>query len=557
MHTPAAGAAIVNMLDKIIAYVSPAAGLRRAQARATLSQVNKLIGSGGGEYDAATLNRLNKLARAVVKENDIPAVRIDSLRSDSWKLYRNNPSARKIVRSLESKVVGPGLQPESLAMLPDGTPHVEFRSRAKRLWSGIQAGFDVRGLPGKGGLTFSEMQKLALRSVILSGDALYRLVPISTVSRAFRDLPVSMCAQLIDSCRLADENEIPIHELPSGDTVFRGIQLNSIGERQGYWIRKQPIYAAANAVANAQFFSVREVGHLYIEDDIDQLRGVPWFAAAIIGMTDTSDLQYNVLKASAMAACFVGSYSKPTGASRFGLNQSPEYSGTSADGTDLTDSDGNTITKLQPAMLVNTGKDGKFELHSPNQPNMNPEAFVQHLQRGTATAFPGIKGSTITGDYRNSSFSSERSADNDAWPELHDVQSWFAASFCQPIYETILRNAVFNGYFEGIVTAEEFQAEPSMFSACKWQGPVGLSINPRDDAGAAADRIKAGISSLQMECAKVNVNWRDVLNDAAEVYSVAKEKQIPPELVNNYLGVDTSDQIAAATAANQAEGVVI
>jgi capsid protein len=248
-----------------------------------------------------------------------------------------------------------------------------------------------------------------------------------------------------------------------------------------------------------------------------------------------------------MAACFVGSYSKPTGATRVGLSQSATPVHTSPDGSDLTDADGNTITKIQPAMLINTGKDGKFELHSPNQPNMNPEGFVQHLQRQTAGAMPGVKSSTITGDYRNSSFSSERSADNDAWPELHDVQEWFASSFCQPIYESLIRAAVLAGFFDGIISAAEFQASPGRFSAANWQGPVALSINPTDDAKAASLRIKGGLSSLQMECAKQNVNWRTVIDNIAEMREVAAARGIPEVVMNNILGVDPQALTAMAT----------
>jgi hypothetical protein len=51
-----------------------------------------------------------------------------------------------------------------------------------------------------------------------------------------------------------------------------------------------------------------------------------------------------------------------------------------------------------------------------------------------------------------------------------------------------------------------------------------------------------------MEAAKVNTNWRDVLNDTAELYAIAESKGIPPEVVNNILGVDTADQLAVAQA---------
>jgi len=530
----------MNLLDHVIGYFAPSVGVRRFHARATMSQIEKLIGTSTGPYNAAKLGRLNTSRRVALKENEVSGSQLDRLRADSWDQYRNNPSAKKIVRSLESKVVGRGMQPESLATRADGTPHNEFRARAKKLWGALHSGFDARGLPGQGGLTMSGLQKLALRSVILSGDTFYRLRPIDSVKKARHDLPISLTLQMIDSCRLADDSEIPAESIATGHTIWRGIELNADGERVAYWIRSAPIYAGANTLADAIRIPVEKMGHLFIEEDIDQLVGTPWMASIILRARRTDDLESNVLTATAMAACVVGTYSKPTGAARFGLGQGPD-SVSSADGTDLTDTDGNSISKIQPGMIVNKGKDGSFDLISPNQPNMNPEAFVQHLQRGIATGMPGIKSSTITGDYRNSSFSSERSADNDTWPEVNDIQEWFASSFCQPIWETVLRSAMIDGYFDGVISIAEFQSEPGRFSAAKWQGPVALSINPKVDVEAAAKRIQNGQSSVQMECAKNNVNWRDVLNDAAELYAVAKEKGIPPEVINNIMGVDTAD----------------
>ena len=534
----------MSIIDSIVGIFSPSAQLRRMEARATIQQVNKLLGTAKGPYAAANLNRLNALRGIVQKENEVSGSRIEFLRAQSWDLYRDNPSCRKIVRSLEAKVIGKGMHPESLAMFADGTPNVPFRERAMQLWENLQSGFDARGLPGKGGLTMGCQQRLAFRSVILSGDTLYRIKPISSAEQLRRNLPIAVVLQLVDTCRLASESEILRASLPEDHRVFRGIELNANDERIAYWVKNNLVSDAAAAPATATRIPIDKMGHLYIEEDIDELRGVPWFSSAILRARRTDDLEYNVLTASAMASCMVAAYSKPTGANKLGLNTGSEYNSSSADGTDLTDSDGNTINKIQPGMVVNKGKDGSFELLSPNQPNMNPEAFVQHLQRGTAAALPGTKASTVTGDYRNSSFSSERSADNDCWPEIQIVQEWFASHYCQPIWETILRTAVFEGYFDGIVSAEEFQSAPEMFSAANWQGPVALSINPKDDVRAASERIHAGLSSLQMECAKINVNWRDVLNDVAELYEVAEAKGIPTEVINNIMGIDAQDQIA-------------
>lgn len=526
----------MNLLDRIIGYVSPAAGARRLHARATMQQVQALVGSGKGAYNAASVNRLNSLRMTSLKENEVSGDEHERLRADSWDLYRNNHSARKIVRSLESKVVGRGIRPEPMANTEDGEPHVEFRARATKLWESIQNGFDARGLPGQGGLTMSGLQKLALRSTMLSGDSLYRFRTILEEQRKKRDIPITVTLQMVDACRLANESEVPAGMLAEGHTVFRGVELNADGERVALWIRNVPAWAGLSAVGDPVRIEVDKIGHLFIEEDIDQQRGTPWFSSAILRARRTDDLEHNVLTATAMAACVIGTYSKPTGAKKLGLNP---IEGSGAEGDE-------TIEGIQPGMVVNTGKEGSFQLQSPNQPNMNPEGFVGHLQRGTATALPGTKSSTVTGDYRDSSFSSERSADNDIWPEIQDIQDWFAASFCQPTWETVLRSAVTNGYFDDIVSAAEFQADPGRFSAANWQGPIALSINPKDDADAATKRIKGFLSSLQMECAKTNVSWRDVLNDAAEVYAVAAEKKIPPEVVNNIMGIEPSDESTPA-----------
>jgi len=539
----------MNILDRVISVFSPSWAVSRLTARATLQQMEGFTNYKTG-YDAGKVN-INTKGRlgSETKEHAIPLMEIARLRWQSWGLWRNNPYAKKIVRSIQSKVIGKGMVPESLAINADGSPNVEFRERSKRLWESIQSGFDSRGMPGRGGLTMSGLQKLALRATILSGEVLHRLVPIDPSAQLLRDLPIPFVLQTIDAARLADANHPAVGSIPDGHTIYRGIELDAEGNRVAYWINSYtPGFVTPN-FGTAVRIPAEQIGHLFIEEDIDQLRGVPWFAAALLQSRDTGDLQYNVLKASAMAACVVMGYRKPTGAQRFGLNGSTENNTVSADGTDLTDEDGNAITKIQPGMFINLGKDGEIEGFSPNQPNTNAEAFIQHMLRGTAAAFPGVKGTTLTGDYRNSSFSSERSGDNDTWPEVEDVQDWFATSFCQPIYEAVIRAGILSGYFAGIVTAEEFQAEPGRFTAAKWQGPVSRSINPTDDVNAAGLRMKFGLSSLQMECASLNINWMDVLNHIAELYEQAEAKGIPEEVINNILGV-TSQDVIAQTLAN-------
>ncbi len=138
----------------------------------------------------------------------------------------------------------------------------------------------------------------------------------------------------------------------------------------------------------------------------------------------------------------------------------------------------------------------------PSRPGANVEGFINHLLRGTANGMPGLKSSTVTGDYRQSSFSSERSADNDAWPEMESVQEWFCCSFCTAVYERVIEAGVLAGFFDGVITPEEFLDQKQDLLPVEWQCPVALSINPTDDVAADKDAIAGGFSSVQIACAK-------------------------------------------------------
>jgi capsid protein len=192
-------------------------------------------------------------------------------------------------------------------------------------------------------------------------------------------------------------------------------------------------------------------------------------------------------------------------------------------------------------MLLDLGRNGELQMMNPQRPNSNADQFIAHMLRSEAAAVPGIKGSTLTMDYRNSSFSSERSADNDTWPEIEGVQDWFYSNLCQPIYSRLVKAGIESGWFEGVVTAQEFAANQANFLAACWQGPVARSINPVQDAVAAKERISGGLSSPQRECRKLGVNCWDVLKEFAEFQQKAKELGVSEDLANQILGIEQRD----------------
>jgi len=507
--------------DRCAGLISPRWMLDRIAARQVAWTLESWGSSGPGGYNGGKKNRLTKgWSSPNLNENAVNRGQVDQLRWNSWDLFRNNPHARKICRSLEAKVIGRGLHPSSDAIRTDGTAHIEFREAVQRLWREIIDEFDYRGLPGRGGQHMSDLQKTALRAVILGGDCLYSLRRKSPRQAREQGLTIPLQLQLIHGQRVA---EITQQNPDNGNEIYHGIELNGDGQRAAYWLYDRHPAEPLNGTTEPKRIDAGKIGHLYVSDDIDQIRGTPWFAAALLQMRDTSDYQYNELKASALAACIVLGYRRSSGQTQLGLQ--------AQGGGDLVDTDGNPITQMQPGMLLDLGTNGAIEGFNPARPSTQAGDWINHLIRSTATSVPGVKGSTLTGDYRNSSFSSERSADNDTWPEIEGLQDWFCFNMMQPVYTEVVKTAFLNGYFAGIVSDSEFADNEKAFCAASWQGPVALSINPTDDADAASKRMKNGTSSPQIEAAKLGRNWRKILSDVSEFIQYAESLGIPDEFI--------------------------
>lgn len=498
----------MNWLDRAIAFVSPTRGLARMQARASLEQVETFAGQQGG-YAAGQLTRLSRNLRSLASENRVPRDQLARLRERSWDAYRNNPHAKKAVRSLLSKVLP--LMPQSQAVR-QGEAFEEFTQRAAELWTAAQTRLDWRGAPHQGGQTWREMSRTALRCCFMDGDLLFLLRSVAPGDGA-QEVPVRV--QLIKGNRLDEQLLREEAEHP----VYRGIELDADGRRVAYWIRD--VDPATGYEGDPKRYAASRIGHLYVADDVDQLRGTPWAAASLAKLVDTGEYEYNELIASKYGACPVMGVKMPTGANRFGVNVSTSG--------DLVDSDGNPITGVAPGMIINLGENGALEAWNSMRPNSGAEGWIQHLLRSIGVGIPGTKSSTLTGDYRKSSFSAERSADNDTWPEIEDVQDWFASGFCQPIWEAFVTSAVLAGRFEGIVTASYFAAHREELLLCDWQGPVPGSINPTDDAAAATARVAIGISSVPRECRAMGIDWRSNLAEQAEFLAEAKAAGVPTD----------------------------
>src|SRR5690606_38961881 len=87
---------------------------------------------------------------------------------------------------------------------------------------------------------------------------------------------------------------------------------------------------------------------------------------------------------------------------------------------------------------------------------------------------------------------------------------WIVQTFCQPIYEEWLAEAV----AKGRIVAPGFFDDPVIRAAwcgAKWYGPSQGHLNPLQEANAAKVRIEEEISTREREAAEFSgESWEDI-----------------------------------------------
>ena len=509
-----------TILDSLVGIFFPKRELERIIYRQHSSQIKERY------LDAGRLDRTTKPWDTKPQAGDEPDLgQIRRSRSRAWHLFRNNQYISKAVRTIVSEVVGTGLIPNPLAVNPNGTENTELRKRIRKLWKIWNKSPSYHGLPGQGGCGWSYLCAQALREVVLSGEVLCRKLILSEEEARTQHRLSRFVVELIESERLAEDYSFSSASRASqssrangtvegnveGKIVFRGIEYSDTGQRLAYWIRD---YHPNDLRIGLNIFNLRripasEIIHLYIPDRPSQNRGITWLAPVLLQARDVSDYQQNELMASAVAACVALAITRLPSATPFGL-------ATPTSG-DVLDVDGNRISRLQPGLALSLNPGESISGFNPLRPVDGVEDFSNHLVRGVATGLPAIKASSLTGDYRRSSFSSERSAENDIWREVNLLQDWFACNFCQPLYEALLEVELMEVY--------DF-ANPEVVANITdaiWSGPVPKSINPEDDQAASVLSIQSGTSSRQIEAAKSGYDWKMLLEHEKE-YEDARAK---------------------------------
>jgi len=435
---------------------------------------------------------------------------LPALRARSRQLGRDNDYARSLFRDIQVNVVGPGVIFQSQIMKQRGGKLDEEVNYAVESawyrWTRKQY-CDVAGK-----LSFSDMERLAIRSVVESGEIFFR-----KVTQMFGGSKVSLGLEVIES-DLVDDNYNGIE--PNGNAVRMGVEINEWGRPVAYHIlKKHPgdyqfgMGARQERARERVRVPANEIIHLFISERPGQTRGVPWAAAAITRLRHMGGYEEAEVIAARASAALMGFIETPEG----------QLQGDDVDA-------GQRVSEFEPGVFKQMNPGEKVNVPNIDRPGGQFDPFMRMMLRGVAASV-GVSYEGISSDYSQSNYSSTRQALVSVRDFYKIIQKWMVENFHQQIFETWLDMATLSG----AVSIPKFNLiSEEIYESCKWQPRGWAWIDPEKEVAANRDAVAAGFKTHQ-----------DVIGDmGGDFYEVISNRKREEKLIAEAgLKFETSAQV--------------
>lgn len=475
-----------NLIDALVEYFDPYAGLRRRAARGVLAA-----------YEAASPSRLRKFRRDAgspdmqVQRGAVP------IRVQARHLEQNHDLARGALRVLCNNIVGPtGIGVEPQPRRRDGTIHEEYATALREAWRDWCRKPEVTHR-----LHFARVQRMMVRTWIRDGESFAQqlLGAVPFLDHGTR-VPYSL--------ELFEPDLIPM-DFDNGDRIRQGIERNAWGRPTAFWaFKKHPgENIVIRATSDMKRIDAALMLHVALCDRIGQLRGVSEFASVITRLEDIKDYEESERVAAKIAAMLTAYVKKGTPDL-----YNPEFATRDAAGNALP-----REVRFAPGMIIDNLLPGEeIGLVDSSRPNPNVVTFRQGQLRAVAAGLGGSY-SSISRDY-GGTYSSQRQELVEQWIHYATLVDEFTGQFVRPVWETFVRIS----HVAGIVPMPQ-DVTPERSDDALYVAQSMPWIDPIKEAIAWKTLVRSGFASEVEVMRKRGANPRDVLDQIAAFRKTAQE----------------------------------
>ena len=435
-------------------------------------------------------------------------------------LVRNTSHGKRIKTAFQNLIVGEGFQTFSwpfashemaemireLEMIHDGQfgPRLQFALESDDLfqeWSDSQESFDLEGR-----LTRMEMERMAMGEACTTGNAL--------IIRNFRknNPIVPLCYQIIEREQLDESMDRPASQ--GKNKIVGGIEFDYNNRAVAYYIyNEHPHDAFSGSASGLQGLggvtpqslgqkqvriSADRVIDLCLWDRPSSSLGVSWYDATGQTTWDRDSCVDSEIKSAAIDASLAfAAY----------LQDADKYGGWGfSDGDEDNDGFGNRQFKLGQspvAAIMDTNE--RLEIVRSTRPNKDMPIFMKMLDHDEAAGH-SLSYTTVTGNYKDSNFTSTRGEKLDEELHVKPLQRWFGLRVSLRIRKEFNAIAAATGQFQS-VTPSQFRKDQRIYQRFDAFGPGRDFLDPFKEGEARTGRLRTGMASKKEECARINKHW--------------------------------------------------
>lgn len=267
--------------------------------------------------------------------------------------------------------------------------------------------------------SFRHLEKMIIHNLAVDGEVF--ILKLKGFKNNFR-----YTLKILDSDSL-DENLYC--ELNSGNSIKSGIEFNEWGRPEAYWFYKKSD-SSLSLVSNSpdpnkyNRVNASEVIHLFIKNDLKQIRGESWFTSVIDRLNvlyDYCDLELASSKLEATKKTWL-------------INKDKSFAKIS---TDEIDSSGNKYfnSEVGDHRILKGDWDVKDE--NLQHPNKSFSSFVVTVLRGISSGL-GVSYNNLANDLERVNYSSLRSGALEEIEVWQDLQSYLKDNFHNEIFKDFL-----------------------------------------------------------------------------------------------------------------------
>lgn len=477
----------------------------RAAGPAAVAPVRRTVGRARREFAAADMSNLTaSFGGEHVSLNESLERTLPLMRARSRQLVKNDDYVKKFMRMAMNHIVGPkGFAMSCPCQRPDGTIDEADKAVVEKVFK-RWAKRGVCDVTGR--LSLTQLCRLLVLHWARDGEFIVRRVRDRSLNAHGYALQV-IDPVLLDHTYRADFQD--------GRKIRMGVEVNAWGRPIAYHLRGD--VESAFGIRRVRV-PAAEIWHHFIQEEANQVRGVPWVHSAMRRLNDLGGFMQAAIIAARIGASNSGFFIPPS--------ESTGDTGQLADEQQVDEQgDIELVRDAEPGRFDELPPGYDFKQFKADYPHQAVGPFIKAMLQGVASGV-GADYPTLANDLEGVNFSSIRSGKLETQDEWMCLQDSLVEAFLDPMGTEWLEMGFLSGQLTPLPVSKF-----DKFNVIAWQGRRWPWVDPRNDAQARVLEIDNGLNSYSNVMRELGRDpdaiWRELEKDRERIDKLLRKPAAP------------------------------